>query len=98
MFSHIMIGANNIEESKAFYDAVLGALGHERFQDYEDFAAAYGKPQDTVVWVVSPLNQQPASAGNGITVGFLAPDRGSVDAFHAAALEHGPVVELVRFL
>ena len=29
MFSHIMVGANNIEESKIFYDAVLGALGHK---------------------------------------------------------------------
>jgi len=27
MFSHIMIGANDIEASKKFYDAVLGALG-----------------------------------------------------------------------
>ena len=28
MFSHIMVGANNIEESKKFYDAVLGAIGY----------------------------------------------------------------------
>ena len=28
MFSHIMVGANNIEESKKFYDAALGALGY----------------------------------------------------------------------
>ncbi len=29
MFSHIMIGANDVQESKGFYDAVLGALGYE---------------------------------------------------------------------
>ena len=28
MFSHIMVGANDIDASKKFYDAVLGALGH----------------------------------------------------------------------
>ena len=29
MFSHIMVGANDIEESKIFYDKVLGVLGGE---------------------------------------------------------------------
>ena len=29
MFSHIMVGANDIQKSKLFYDAVLGALGYD---------------------------------------------------------------------
>ena len=29
MYSHIMLGANDIQESKKFYDAILGAMGYE---------------------------------------------------------------------
>jgi len=89
MFSHLTIGSNDIARARVFYDAVLGALGHERFDDYEDYASAYGKAQDTTVWVTSPLDGEPATAGNGMTVGFLAVDRGSVDAFYAAAMANG---------
>ncbi|MGL4516011.1 MAG: VOC family protein, partial [Shewanella sp.] len=28
MFSHIMIGANDVEKSKVFYDAILSVLGY----------------------------------------------------------------------
>jgi catechol 2,3-dioxygenase-like lactoylglutathione lyase family enzyme len=28
MFSHIMVGANDVQAAKVFYDAVLGAMGH----------------------------------------------------------------------
>jgi catechol 2,3-dioxygenase-like lactoylglutathione lyase family enzyme len=29
MFSHVMVGANDVEASKKFYGAIFGALGHE---------------------------------------------------------------------
>lgn len=93
MFSHVTLGSNDISRARSFYDAVMGALGHKRFQDYEDYTSAYGKPDGTMVWVVSPLNEQPATAGNGTTVGFLAENRAAVDAFYAAAMNNGGVDE-----
>lgn len=89
MFSHTTIGTNDITAARQFYDAAMGAIGQTRFYDYEDAASAYGSPQDNQLWVLKPINGEPATAGNGQMTAFLAPDRASVDAFHAAALANG---------
>lgn len=88
MYSHIMVGANDIEASKKFYDAVLGAMGH-----------APGTPDDKgrVFWftdsgifsITPPIDGAPATCGNGSTVGFAAKDPAIADAWHAAGLANG---------
>ena len=30
MFTHIMVGANDVEKARGFYDATMGALGYEK--------------------------------------------------------------------
>jgi len=88
MFSHIMVGANSIEESKAFYDATLGAMGYEPGVIDEMGRCFYFT--DSGVFAIScPINGEPASHGNGSTVGFLAKNPEQADAWHSAGLASG---------
>ena len=87
MFSHIMVGTNNLEKAKTFYDAVLGTLGvgpavvdgHRMF---------YMTP--TGVFSVSqPINGEPATFANGGTIGFACANSEQADAWHAAGIANG---------
>ena len=88
MFSHIMVGASDINESKIFYDAILGALGHEPGVIDEKGRCFYF----TKVGIFSvsiPIDGEPVSHGNGSTVGFAAESGAMADAWHAAGLANG---------
>lgn len=88
MLSHISLGTNDFERAKAFYDAVMAALGYRCLIDRES-EAAYGRdfPQ---FWICRPLDEsRPASVGHGSHIAFWADGRAAVEAFHAAALEAG---------
>jgi catechol 2,3-dioxygenase-like lactoylglutathione lyase family enzyme len=88
MFSHIMIGANDIEESKVFYDAVLGALGYD--PGVIDEAGRCFYVTDSGVFALSkPIDGQPASPGNGSTIGFSVENTDAADAWHAAGIANG---------
>lgn len=88
MFSHIMIGANNIDESKKFYDAVLGALGHKPGV-LDDKGRCFYFTETGVFALTKPIDGKPASCGNGSTVGFAAKSTEAIDAWHAAGLKAG---------
>lgn len=88
MFSHIMIGANSIEESKNFYDAVLGVLGHEPGV-LDDKGRCFYFTETGVFALTKPIDGKPASCGNGSTVGFAAASTEAIDAWHAAGLQAG---------
>lgn len=88
MFSHVTIGTNDMERAVAFYDPVFGTLGIKRFFR-ESAHAGYGDAHGDQVWVMNPFDGNPAVAGNGTHIAFLATTRGQVDAFHAAALANG---------
>lgn len=89
MFSHVTVGSNDIARSKGFYDGVTTALGLVRHLEFPD-GIGYG-PQDgrAQLWIVRPLDKQPATVGNGITIGLLADTRPAVDAAYAAAMAAG---------
>ncbi len=91
MFSHITLGANNLEKAIAFYDAVLAPLGMERvYTDMDHHLVGYGaKGGQAEVFVCRPFDGGKATHGNGSHVALLAPDRQAVDAFHAAAIAAG---------
>jgi catechol 2,3-dioxygenase-like lactoylglutathione lyase family enzyme len=92
MFSHVTIGSNAIARAIGFYDAVLPVLGLRRHEgDAAAGQAGYAlAPEATPqFWVMRPFDGQAASAGNGVTIAFLAGDRAVVDAFHAAVLVNG---------
>ncbi|CAI8154580.1 VOC family protein [Pseudidiomarina mangrovi] len=88
MFSHIMIGANSIDESKKFYDAVLGALGHKPGV-LDDKGRCFYFTDTGVFALTKPIDGKPASCGNGSTVGFAAKSTEAIDAWHAAGLQAG---------
>lgn len=87
MFSHIMVGTNDLERSKKFYTAVLGTLGagapmvdgHRMF-----FMTPAG-----VFAVSEPIDGQPATIGNGSTIGFGCSSTDQADAWHAAGVANG---------
>jgi catechol 2,3-dioxygenase-like lactoylglutathione lyase family enzyme len=83
MFSHIMVGANDIAASKKFYDATLGALGVKPGSIDPKGRIAYMTPTG-VFMVTKPLNGQPACGANGGTIGFAAATTAQIDAWHAA--------------
>jgi catechol 2,3-dioxygenase-like lactoylglutathione lyase family enzyme len=88
MFSHIMVGANDVQESKVFYDAVLGALGCEPGVIDEKGRCFYFT--DTGIFAISkPIDGEPACHGNGCTIGFAADNPSMADAWHAAGVANG---------
>ncbi len=90
MFSHIMIGADDIEKSKAFYDAILGALGHGPGVIDPKGRCFYFT--DAGIFALSkPIDGEAATGGNGSTIGFAAATTEAADAWHAAGLEAGGV-------
>jgi len=89
MFTHVMVGAHDLEASKKFYDAVLGAIGYER-GFFDNGWAGYGpKCQDQTVFVCPPFDGAPARGGNGIMIAFKADSTAAVDAAHQAGLANG---------
>lgn len=95
MFNHVMVGSNDIEQSKRFYDAVLGGLGAA--EGVRNTAASghvrLFYPHDgSVFCVTQPINGEPATFANGGTIGFKCASAEQVDAFVAAALAQGGAV------
>jgi catechol 2,3-dioxygenase-like lactoylglutathione lyase family enzyme len=91
MFSHVILGVNDLEASRTFYDALLGALGMkpgvlnnngvvDRYF-YRSTTGSFG--------ITKPLNGEPATHANGGTIGFNMASPEQADAFHAAGIANG---------
>ncbi|GAA5525267.1 hypothetical protein Maes01_01832 [Microbulbifer aestuariivivens] len=88
MFSHIMIGANDIEASKNFYDAVMDKLGYKPGTiDPKGRCFYFGN--GGIFGITKPIDGNPACHGNGSTIGFTAESPDVIDDWHAAGLAHG---------
>ncbi|EAO0319245.1 MULTISPECIES: VOC family protein [Enterobacterales] len=87
VFSHVFIGASDVEKSAAFYDAVLGTLGINNLGPFGNGWVLYGREKPAFI-IARPGNGEAPSA-NGVTVGFAAASPEEVDAFHAAGLAAG---------
>jgi catechol 2,3-dioxygenase-like lactoylglutathione lyase family enzyme len=84
----VMVGANDLDASRKFYDAVLGALGLPAGVTDEKGRIFYFSPTG-VFAVTKPINGAPASAANGGTIGFQVSDPATADAWHAAGVANG---------
>lgn len=88
MFSHVMLGANDVQASKRFYDAVFAVLGYE-----PGVIDAKGRcfyiNKSGIFALTKPIDGQPASPGNGSTIGFAVKDPEQAHAWHAAGLANG---------
>ena len=87
MFSHVMVGVNDLERSKKFYDALLGAIGvapgvaNKNRYFYRSPTGTFG--------ITTPINGEPATFANGGTIGFAMQSPEQADAFHAAGVANG---------
>ena len=90
MFSHIMIGANDVKASKVFYDAVLGELGHKPGVMDEKGRCFYFT-NNGIFALTKPINGEEAGHGNGSTIGFSATSPEQADAWQAAGVANGGV-------
>ncbi|WP_282610394.1 VOC family protein [Pelagibius sp. Alg239-R121] len=94
--SHITIGHADLERERAFYSAILTALGiAELPEEGDDESTAFGLTGfDLPVLYLQPaFDGRPATWGNGTHTAFAAPSRAAVNRFHAAGLAHGGVCD-----
>ena len=89
MFSHIMVGTNDLDKAKAFYDATLGALGVP--PGFVDRHRVFWRTPTGVFSASLPIDGKPATAANGATIGFLCDSSAQADAWHAAGVANGGV-------
>ena len=88
MFSHIMLGADDVAASKTFYDAALGALGVREGMVDPKGRAMY-MHGGGIFMLTKPIDGNPTTNANGSTYGFAASTPEEADAFHKAGLENG---------
>ena len=87
VFSHVFIGANDVEASAKFYDSALGALGISNLGPFGNGWVLYGRDKPAFIIARPGNGEEPSS--NGVTIGFAAATTQDVDAFHAAGLANG---------
>jgi catechol 2,3-dioxygenase-like lactoylglutathione lyase family enzyme len=88
MFSHIMIGSNDIARSKKFYDALFTAIGGEPGTEVREGRLAYSHNGGRFM-VSKPIDGKPASSANGGTIGFSVGDAKLAEAWHKAGVANG---------
>jgi catechol 2,3-dioxygenase-like lactoylglutathione lyase family enzyme len=88
MFSHIMLGANDVATSKIFYDATLSVLGVSA-GGMDPKGRCFYHTKTGVFSLSKPIDGEPACHGNGSTIGFSADSPEAADAWHAAGLANG---------
>lgn len=88
MFTHIMIGSNDIARSKTFYDALFAAIGGK---------PGTVDPKGRLIYVhnggrfmlTPPIDGKAATHANGGTIGFAMASPAEADAWHKAGVAHG---------
>ncbi|MET4700914.1 catechol 2,3-dioxygenase-like lactoylglutathione lyase family enzyme [Constrictibacter sp. MBR-5] len=89
MFSHIMVGTNDLARSKKFYDATFGALGAKPgTEDTAKGRLIYSHNGGRYI-VTKPIDGQPACHANGGTIGIAMDSPEQVDAWHKAGVAAG---------
>ena len=94
MFNHVMIGSNDIDKSKRFYDAVLGILGvGEPLRNVASsgHTRLFYQHDGNTFSISEPINGEKACGANGGTIGFKCTSPEQVKAFHDTAVAHGGV-------
>lgn len=92
MLNHIMIGSNDIERSKQFYNAVLSVLGAQEPMEHVNDSGQkrlFYIHDGSTFSVSEPINGEPATTANGSTIGFVCDSPEQVVAFHDAAIANG---------
>lgn len=88
MFSHITLGANDIEAARKFYDTTLGVLGAKPGVTDAKGRLIY-RHDGGLLLITAPIDGKPASCGNGLTVGFRLASEEQAKAWHDAGVAAG---------
>jgi catechol 2,3-dioxygenase-like lactoylglutathione lyase family enzyme len=88
MFSHIMVGANDLAASKAFYDAIFGAVGGKP-GFFDDMGRVIYMHDGALFIVTKPIDGASACHANGGTIGFAMASPEQADAWHEAGVASG---------
>jgi catechol 2,3-dioxygenase-like lactoylglutathione lyase family enzyme len=88
MFSHIMVGSNDLDRSKTFYDALFTAAGGKAGRIDPKGRLTYVH-KGALFMVSKPIDGQPACHANGGTVGLAMDSPEQVGAWHEAGIAHG---------
>ncbi len=92
MFNHIMVGSNDIERSRRFYDAVLATLGAGpgvAAKNATGHTRVFYRHEGNSFGISEPINGQPATFANGGTIGFKCASPEQVKTFHDTAVANG---------
>jgi catechol 2,3-dioxygenase-like lactoylglutathione lyase family enzyme len=93
MIDHLSLGVSDLARSGAFYDAVLGALGHVRLFSHER-GIGYGPPgARDEAFAILAAGEHAKPQGKGCHLAFSAPSREAVESFHSIALQNGAMDE-----
>ena len=87
MYSHMMVGSNDIARSKKFYDATFAAMGGKPGMQDPKGRLIYAH-NGAMFLVTPPIDGEPATHGNGCTIGFgMSPEQ--ANAWHQAGIDNG---------
>lgn len=89
MFSHVHLGSNDVERARKFYDALMASIGGSPGVKDADRNRYFYYHKGAMLIVGEPLDGQPATVGNGGTVGFAVDSAEQGDAWHAAGVANG---------
>jgi catechol 2,3-dioxygenase-like lactoylglutathione lyase family enzyme len=88
MFSHVMVGSNDLDVSRAFYDALFAAVGGKPAMQDDKGRLIY-MHDGALFMVTKPIDGEPACHANGGTIGFRMASTEQADAWHAAGVAAG---------
>ena len=86
MFSHIMIGSNDLDRSKEFYDKLFEKEGRT-----DDKGRIAYRRSGSVFMICKPIDGEPACHANGGTIGFSLDSPEEVDSWHRRGIDAGGI-------
>ncbi len=90
MFSHMMVGSNDIARSRKFYDALFAAIGGKPAMQDARGRLIYAH-NGNLFLVTKPIDNKEATHANGGTIGFAMASPEQADAWHAAGVANGGI-------
>lgn len=88
MFSHVMVGSDDIDRSRKFYDALFGAVGGKPGMKDANGRLIYAH-NGGLLLITKPIDGQAACHANGGTIGFAMSGPEQADNWHKAGVANG---------
>ena len=88
MYSHVMLGSNDLDRSKTFYDALFTATGGKEGRIDPKGRLVYTN-KDGILLITKPIDGEAATHGNGSTVGFAVDGPEQAQAWEQAGVATG---------